>query len=58
VAAVCEVMIEGYANPIKFVARMKDFDKKQAQWNTMKVTMLGKCAIGNAHRLADPSLAG
>jgi len=57
VAAVCEVPIEGEGT-YKFVARMKEFNKGVAQWKTMPLVMLGKCAIGNAHRLADPGLAG
>ena len=56
VAAVALVRIAGYEEPVKFVARMKDYNKHQALWNNMAVVMLGKCAIGNAHRLADPGL--
>lgn len=58
VAAICQVRITGYESPVKFVARMKDFNKGRAQWTSMPVLMLGKCAIANAHRLADPGLAG
>ncbi|MBU3936051.1 MAG: recombinase RecT [Proteobacteria bacterium] len=56
-AAICEVHVEGRL-PTKAVCRMQEFNKAQAQWNMMPVQMLGKCAVGNAHRLADPGLAG
>ena len=58
VAAICEVHMAGYDQPVRFVARKKEFNKGQAQWLKMPVVMLGKCAIANAHRLADPGLAG
>ena len=56
-AAICEVHIEGRLET-KAVCRMVEFNRRQAQWNMMPVQMLGKCALGNAHRLADPGLGG
>jgi phage recombination protein Bet len=62
IAAVCSVAIKGFEEPVKFVARMKEFRKARPNpdnpWNQMPIVMLGKCAIANAHRLADPNLAG
>ena len=60
VAAVCQVYHKGSARPVKFVARATEFVKKNRPdpnhpWNAMRVHMLGKCAIGNAHRWADPA---
>ena len=58
VAAVCEIYIRGLDRPIKFVATMREFDKHQALWKTMRTNQIKKCALGNAHRHADPNLAG
>jgi phage recombination protein Bet len=58
VAAVCQVFNRSRSHPTRFVARMAEFNKRQAQWTQMPVHMLGKCAIGNAHRQADPGLGG
>lgn len=54
VAAICEVYQKNKSRPVKFVARMREFNKRQAMWNVAAPLMLGKCAVGNAHRLADP----
>jgi phage recombination protein Bet len=56
-AAICEVHVKDRL-PFKAVCRMVEFNKGMAQWKVMPVHMLTKCAIGNAHRLADPGLAG
>lgn len=60
IACICQVHIKGYDTPVKFVARMKEFKKSfpGTPWQGMPLVMLQKCAIGNAHRLADPGLAG
>jgi hypothetical protein len=60
VACVCLVHIRGYEQPVKFVARIKEFKKNfpGTPWAGMPLVMLQKCAVGNAHRLADPGLAG
>lgn len=57
VAAVC-VVKNKKRDPIRFVARLKEFNKGQAMWKVMGVHMLGKCAIAGAHRLADPGNLG
>ena len=57
IAAICEVYLKNQSHAVKFVAPMKDFNKRQALWVTMAVPMLKKCAVGNAHRQAEPSLA-
>ncbi len=58
VAYVCEVYNKS-RRPVKFVARMAEFNKNQALWKTQPLVQLEKCAIANAHRRADPArLAG
>ena len=57
-AAICVVKIKGFEEPVKFVARNSEFNKHQAQWNSMPIHMLTKCAIANAHRQACPNMSG
>jgi len=50
----CEVYRDDFPEPFKVTVNLEDFDKKQANWNTMKPYMIEKVAVSKGHRHGFP----
>lgn len=48
----CDVWIHGFAEPVHVEVAVKEFDKGQATWKTMKAHMIEKCAKAKGLRAA------